>query len=122
MDLATQRTNLVNAVTDANLGLQVTPLTDAPDTPCVMFYPHTPFEWRTTFEDGSAPRFCALILVPYTDTEPAQDQLDAFIISVAAAVQTVTNASVEALSEYTPVEHTDGTRSLTAELIIGFVL
>lgn len=119
MNLTTGRTALSNAIDNVS-GINVTPMTDNPDLDAVIIHPKTPFEWRDTFDDHATPTFAVLILVAYTDTDPAQDRLDSLIVLVAAAAETVAGASVVSLADYTPLLLEDGRRCLSAELHVEF--
>lgn len=132
MDIATIRAAL-GKVIDRIDGLDVDNLRLNPNPPCAMIYPDAPFDVEETLEGDTANwNFTVLLLVPYVDTDDAQDQLDEFLAtsgprSVIAKIRAdntlgdvVGGAVVTELKSYQPMQLQDGgTTYLSAELVVN---
>jgi hypothetical protein len=112
-------------------GLDVDNLRMNPNPPCAIVYPEPPFDFEMTFDGNSNPIFTILLLVPYVDTDDAQDQLDELLStsgprSVKAAIDrdstlggAVSSATVKNLKSYQPMQLMDGgTTYLSAEITL----
>lgn len=130
MDIPAIRTALKDTLSKIN-GLDVDNLRLNPDPPCAIVYPNPPFPFVETFDGNSNPIFTVLILVPYVDTDDAQDALDAYlsttgpasVIACIGADQTlggaVASAVVRDLQSYGPMQLMDGgTQYLSAEVSV----
>lgn len=130
MDIQAIRTALKDAIRAID-GLRVSDLRDDPHPPCVIVYPKAPFTFSETFDETNRPQFCVLILVAYTSTSAAQNQLDAYLSdngpeSIKNAIEadqtlggSVSECIVTGLESYGVISLTDGgTRFLSAELVV----
>lgn len=129
MDIELVRTGIKNAIAEGT-GLEATSLKDNPKPPCVIVYPDAPIQLDLTFDGLQEPKFCVLILVPYNDTQDAQEALGRYLetegdFSVKAAIENdstleglVHGVHVSELRSYGVMSmHDGGTRYLSAELI-----
>jgi hypothetical protein len=130
MDLRTIRKALIDAISVVP-GLNAESLRDNPIVPCAIVVPETPFDLQITFDGNESPYFIVLLLVPYNDTDGAQEQLDAYLSggtdqSVVDAIEVddtlggvVGGLDVGELKSYGVMQlHDGGTRYLSAELLV----
>lgn len=132
MNIADLRKALIAAVNEVE-GLEATGLRENLNPPCALIYPDVPYslEWVFGEEDSQFPQFRIMIVVPYVDTDDAQDRLDAFLAtegpySVKEAIENdqtlggnVTGVYVSDLISYGVVSLRDGgVKYLSAELAV----
>lgn len=111
--------------------LEISSLRDNVNPPCAIVYPDSPCLFDVTFDGEQRPRFCVLILVPYVDTDDAQEQMDIYLSdegesSVKAAIEedstlggVVDDLHVTELRSYGVISMFDGgTRYLSGELVV----
>lgn len=127
MDVGKVRSALKEAINKID-GLAVSDLQDSPDAPCAMVYPNTPIAYDETFESNTNPTFSVLLLVPYVDTDDAQERLDEYLSttgdrSVKVAIEAdetlsdiVTTPTVTKITSYGVTDMGSDVRYLSAEL------